>query len=107
ESENQDFRIMLVRNAGERNWRKLPSLQPMDCGGVNCDGFFRRDIRPVLHVIMLSLLLGFQPKPCQPPQILLSHSFVDSSTSPNTLPIIVGDAYPPIGLALDISQNNV
>ena len=45
---NQQFGVMLVRKGRERDWRKSPALQPVNCCGVDCDCFFSWDVRAIL-----------------------------------------------------------
>lgn len=66
-----------------------------------------RDVRPVLQVPVLPLLLGLEVQPRQPTQVLPDDRLVDSSSSPDTLSVVVRDRGPPIGLALDVSKQDV
>ena len=71
------------------------------------NGLLGRDVRTVLQVPVLPLLLGLQVQSSQSTQVLPDNGLVDGSTSPDTLSVIVRDRSPPIGLALDVSQQDV
>lgn len=60
-----------------------------------------------LQVIMLSLLLSFQVKTCQSPQVLLAHCFVHSGSAADSLTVVVGCVCPPVSFGLDIAQDHV
>lgn len=69
--------------------------------------FLRSDIRPIFEVVVLPLLLSLQVQPCQPAQVLSADGFVYSSSTPDTLPVVVSHIGPPVSLLLDIPQNHV
>ena len=60
ERKNEKLRVMFVRERGEGDRREPPTLQPMNSGRVNSHSFFRRDVRAVLEIVVLSLLFGFE-----------------------------------------------
>jgi hypothetical protein len=81
----------------------------MDGGSVDGDSFFSTDVGSIFEVPMLSLLLCLQVETCgkwltqricdsyqisealtrKSAKILLDNSFVDGSTAPNTLTIVM------------------
>lgn len=67
----------------------------------------RSDVRTILEVVVLPLLLSLQVQPCQPAQVLSADSLVYSSSTPDTLPVVVSHVGPPVSLLLDIPQNHV
>lgn len=76
QSQDEQFGVMFV-GEGREGYRREPSaLQPVDHGGVDGHRLLRGDVRPVLQVVVLSLLLRLQVEPSQPTQILLTHSLV-------------------------------
>ena len=107
QGQNQDLGVVLVRYSWEGYWRVLPRFEPMDCRCVDGHGFFRRDIRTIFHIIVLALLFRFQPQSCETAEVFLRDGLVNSSTSPDTLSIVVCYRDPPVGLALDIPQNDI
>lgn len=57
--------------------------------GIDCYSFFCTDIRPIFQVTVLTLLLGLEIKTRETTQVLLHNGLVHSSTSTDTLTIIV------------------
>ena len=56
---------------------------------------------------MLPLLLSLQVQSGQPAQVLLAHSLVNSGSSADPLPVVVGSISPPVGLCFHIPQDHV
>jgi hypothetical protein len=116
-----------VTERGERDRSKLATLQPVDSGGIDGNGFFCRDIgtgkcrvldtseatpptrdknAPVLQVRVLTLLLRFEVKPGEASEVFLADGLVNRGTSTDTLSVVMSNRGPPIGLALHIAENN-
>ena len=74
---------------------------------VNRHGLFGRDIRAILQVVVLSFLLGLEPQSCKSSQILLRNGLVHRGTPTNTFSVVVCNRNPPVGLALDVSKNDI
>ena len=98
---------MLVVDRGKGNAHKLPTLKPMDHGGVNSHCLVREQVRPVLQIIMLSLLLILQKESRQSPHILLANRLIHGRPSTDPFSIIVSRVGPPVRLKLHIPQNHV
>lgn len=47
---------------------------------------------------MLPLLLGLEPEPREPAEVLFAHCFVYSGAAPDTLAVVVRDVGPPVRL---------
>ena len=107
EAQNQQLGVMFVRERREGDWGEPPTLQPMYSGGVDGYSLFSCDVWPILQVVMLPLLLGLQVESCETAQVLLAHCFVHSSSSSDSLPVVVSRVGPPVSLGLDISQDHV
>lgn len=129
--QDQQLGVMLVRQRGEGDGREPPALQPVDSGGVDGHCLLCGDVWAILkgrasqyrntapsphlclselhvsliylQVIVLSFLFSLQVKPGEAAQVFLAHSFVDSSTTADTLPVVVSCVGPPISLGLHIS----
>lgn len=56
---------------------------------------------------MLSLLLCFQVQTSQSSQVLLAHGLVHSSSTTDSLTIVVGSVCPPVGFSLHVAQDHV
>lgn len=106
-SQNQQFRVVLVGQRREGNWREAARLEPVHGGRVNGHGLLRRDVGTVLEVVVLPLLLGLQVETSQPTQILLAHRLVHRGSATYSLAIVVRRVCPPVGLHLHVSQNHV
>ena len=98
---------MFVRERREGYGRKTSTFQPVDGSRVNGHGFFGCDVRTVLQIVVLSLLLRFEIKSCQPAEVLLAHGLIHRSPSADSLSIVVGRICPPVGLGLDVAQDHV
>lgn len=55
--------------------------------------------RRYLEVVVLPLLLGLEPQPRQPAQVLLAHRFVHRRAAPDALAVVVRDVRPPVRLS--------
>lgn len=82
--------------------RVSSAFKPMHESCVNRHRFFRRKVRSVFQIIMLPFLFIFQCQSCQSTQILLTDCFINSSSSFNSLPIIISCISPPVRFLLDI-----
>lgn len=126
EREDEELRVVLVREGRERNRRELARLEPVHGGRVDRDGFLRRNVRlkgvgvstlaayrsekktyAVLEVRVLPLLLSLEVKTSKAAQVLLRDRLVDRGTSTDTLTVVVSDRRPPVGLRLDETEDDV
>lgn len=64
--QDEELGVVLVGQGRERNGAELPALKPVDSCSVDSHCLLRRDIRPILEVVVLPLLLCLQVQPCQP-----------------------------------------
>ena len=96
---------MLVRKRRKRDGRELARLEPVHGGGVNRHSLLWGDVRAVLQVVVLSLLLRFQPKPSQPTKVLPANGFVNSGAPSNPFAVVVRHVRPPIRFGLDVPEN--
>ena len=86
---------------------ELTRLKPMHCCSVDRNSFFRSDIWTILEIIVLSLLLRLQIETCQSAQVLLTHGLINSSSSSDSLSVIVGRVSPPISFRFNVPNNHV
>ena len=91
----------------EWNGSKLAAFKPVHRRRVDGNGFLGADVRAILEVAVLALLLGLEVETGETPKVLLDDGLVDGGTAADTLTVIVRDGAPPIGLALDVPQNDV
>lgn len=60
-----------------------------------------------LQVVMLSLLFSLQVQSCQPSQILLTHSLINSCSSPYSFSVVMRGIRPPISFHFNVTQYHV
>mmetsp|Transcript_2955 Transcript_2955/g.8791 ORF Transcript_2955/g.8791 Transcript_2955/m.8791 type:complete len:467 (+) Transcript_2955:3703-5103(+) len=104
--QDEDLRVVLVRQRREWNRGKLPALQPVNGRGVDGNGFLGAHIGSVFQVVVLPLLLRLQIQPGQAAQVLPGNRLVDRRTPPDSLPVVMGHVGPPVGLHLDVAQDH-
>mmetsp|Transcript_29770 Transcript_29770/g.62392 ORF Transcript_29770/g.62392 Transcript_29770/m.62392 type:complete len:390 (-) Transcript_29770:1623-2792(-) len=75
--------------------------------GINSHGLLCCQVGTILEVIVLPLLLRLEPQTSQAAEILLAHRLVNSCASANTLPVVMRDIGPPVGLCLHIAKNHI
>lgn len=107
ERQDEQLRVVLVVERRERDRRELAALEPVHRRGVDRDGLLGGDVRPVLEVVVLPLLLGLEPQPREPTEVLLAHGLVDGGAPADALAVVVRDVGPPVGLGLDVAQDHV
>ena len=127
EREDEELRVMLIvegpvrvivvskkmgearsrNDLRERNRREFAALEPMDRCSVDCDSLLSADVRAVLEVTVLALLLGLEVQTSETTKVLLNDGLVDGRTTPDTLTVVMRDGRPPVGLALDVPQDDV
>ena len=76
ESENEEFRVVLVRKRRERNRSELPRFEPVNGSRVDRDSLFRRNVRSILEVRVLPLLFSLEVETSETTQVLLGDSFL-------------------------------
>ena len=64
--QDEEFGVVLVGEGREGDGAELPAFQPVNSSSVDSHSFLRRDIRPILEVVVLPLLLCLQIQPGQP-----------------------------------------
>ena len=104
---NEDLGVVLVADRRERNRLVLAALQPVDRCREDSNTLLGANVGSVLEVVVLTLLLGLQPETCEATEVLLCDGLVDSGTSPDTLAVVVRNTDPPVGLALDVTKDNI
>ena len=102
EGEDQQLRVVLVRERRKRDRRELARLEPVHRGGVDRHPLLRGDVRAVLQVVVLALLLRLEPQPREPPQVLLAHRLVHRRAAANPLSVVVRHVRPPIRLTFHV-----
>mmetsp|Transcript_6179 Transcript_6179/g.20144 ORF Transcript_6179/g.20144 Transcript_6179/m.20144 type:complete len:665 (-) Transcript_6179:1552-3546(-) len=105
--EDQQLRVVLVRQRRKRDGRELARLEPVHRQRVDRHALLRRHVRPVLQVVVLPLLLRLEPQPRQPTEVLLAHRLVDRRAALDAFAVVVRDVRPPIGLGLDVPEDHV
>ena len=107
EREDEQLGVVLVRERREGDGRELARLEPVHHRRVDGDRLLGRHVRAVLEVVVLPLLLGLEPQPRQPAQVLLGHGLVHGGAAADALAVVVGHVGPPVGLGLDVAQDHV
>ena len=79
----------------------------MNDSGIEGNTILRRNIRPILQIIMLSLLLWFKVKSCQSAEVLLADGFIYCSSSLYPFTIIISRICPPVSFLFHITQNHI
>ena len=107
EGQDEQLGVVLVGERGEGNGGEAAALEPVDRGGVDSHRLLRCDVRPILQVVVLSLLLRLQVESGESTEVLLADCLVDSGSPADALSVVVGRVGPPVGLGLDVAQNHV
>lgn len=71
QGQDQQLRVVLVRQRRKGDRRELSGLQPVDSCGIDGNGLLGADVWAVLEKIVLALLLGFQPQTSQSSEVFL------------------------------------
>lgn len=106
EGEDEQFRIVLVRERWEGDWGELSRLQPVHSTGIDGNSLLGRDVWTIFQVTVLSLLLGLEVQSSETTQVLPDYRLVDGSTSPNSLSVEMGDRGVVVRLVLDVSTKS-
>mmetsp|Transcript_45139 Transcript_45139/g.81181 ORF Transcript_45139/g.81181 Transcript_45139/m.81181 type:complete len:277 (+) Transcript_45139:4424-5254(+) len=105
--QNEQLGVVLVIQRWERNGRELSRLEPVHSCSVDGNCLLSAHVRSILQVVVLPLLLSFEPQACKSAKVFLARGFVHGGTSANTLSIVVGGVCPPVCLGLDVAKDHV